>query len=148
VGAIAFGIIGMKMLSTKLAWLSLAVAMAAQIVFAFTMEGGLALAVAGILGMAAFASLTSYVSSAPQLYPVLLRSKGLGYMYGVSRIGSIVAPIAAGYAVAFTSAETMYLFASLLFGVSGIIAFLIWRLTRSHFAAEREALTESADALV
>lgn len=148
VGAIAFGIIGMKMLSTKLAWLSLAVAMGAQIVFAFTMEGGLALAVAGILGMAAFASLTSYVSSAPQLYPILLRSKGLGYMYGISRIGSIAAPIAAGYAVAFMSAENMYLFASLLFGVSGIVAFVIWRLTRSHFAAEREALAKPADALV
>jgi hypothetical protein len=147
VGAIAFGIIGMKMLSTKLAWLSLAVAMGAQVVFAFTMEGGLALAVAGILGMAAFASLTSYVSSAPQLYPILLRSKGLGYMYGVSRFGSIVAPIAAGYAIAFTSAETMYLFASLLFGISGAIAFIIWRLTRSHFAAEREALGKPEEVL-
>ncbi|MFB9712752.1 MFS transporter [Arthrobacter methylotrophus] len=148
VGAIAFGIIGMKVLSTKLAWISLVVAMAAQIVFALTMEGGLALALAGILGVAAFASLTSYVSSAPQLYPILLRGKGLGSMYGISRIGSIAAPILAGYAVAFMSAENMYLCASLLFGISGCVAFVLWRLTSSHFTAERAALAEPADTLV
>ncbi|MBV6759087.1 MFS transporter [Rhodococcus opacus] len=148
IGAITFGIIGIRMAATHLGWIFLAIAIGSQIVFAMTMDGGVAMAAAAVLGFAAFASMTSYVSAAPQLYPVQLRSRGLGYMYGISRFGSILAPIVAGYAITVVSGRTMYLAASLLFAIAFVLTFALWRITRSQLAPARapESATESATA--
>lgn len=143
IGAITFGIIGIRLLATHLGWIFLAIAIAAQFVFAMTMQGTVAMIAAAVLGFAAFAAMTSYVSAAPQLYPVLLRGKGLGYMYGFSRIGSIAAPLIAGYVITQVSAEAMYVGASLLFLVSGVLTYILWRVTRPYLMAERVVIAQT-----
>ncbi len=42
-------------------------------------------------------------------YPVSTRAKGYGVMVGIGRIGAILSPILAGYAVGFASTKVMYL---------------------------------------
>lgn len=133
IGAITFGIIGIRVAATKLGWIFLGIAIVSQFAFAMSMSGGVAMVSATVLGFAAFAAMTSYVSAAPQLYPVQLRSRGLGTMYGISRFGSILAPIIAGYAITVVSGRTMYMAASLLFAASFVLTVILWRVTRSHF---------------
>jgi len=135
IGAITFGIIGIRVVAPKLGWIFLGIAIVSQFVFAMTMQGGVAMAAAAVLGFAAFAAMTSYVSVAPQLYPVQLRSKGLGYMYGLSRFGSILAPIVAGYAITLVSGKTMYLAASVLFAASFVLTVALWKHTRAQLSA-------------
>ncbi|WP_051899286.1 MFS transporter [Sciscionella sediminilitoris] len=144
-GAVIFGIIGIKVLATKFTWVTLIVAVAAQIVFALTLQGGVAIAAAVLLGMGAFGALSSYTAAAPPLYPILVRARALGFMYGISRVGAILAPLAAGYALSFVAPVNMYLTASLFLVIAALAAFVLWRHSKDHFIAERaEISTENA----
>jgi len=145
-GGIVFGVIGIRLAASHLGWIFLAVAFVSQIYFALSMQGAGAMIAAGVLGLAAYGAMTSYISAAPQLYPVQVRARGLGTMYGLSRFGSIVAPIVAGYAITLVSSQTMYLAASLLFGISCVIAFVLWRATRLDAVYESAPVAETTEA--
>ena len=144
VGGIVFGIFGIRMAASQLGCVFLTIAFVSQILFALTMQSGGAMVLAAVLGFAAYASMTSYISAAGQLYPVQLRGRGLGMMYGLSRFGSILAPVVAGYALNTISSQTMYFAASTLFGISSVIAFVLWRVTREGAVSEAE-LVEVGD---
>lgn len=138
-GAVVFSIIGLKVLATRFAWMTLIVAAVAQLIFALVLDSEAALIVAVILGGGTFAAVSAYTASAPPLYPVLLRARALGTFYGISRISSIVAPLAAGYALSLVSPVTMYALASVILLVGAVAAFMLWFSTRTHFHAEAKA---------
>ncbi|MEE3853000.1 MFS transporter [Gordonia sp. LSe1-13] len=139
IGAVVFGILGMKLFSTHVAWIMLLVAVIAQLTFALTMEGTVAIVAAGLLGLGGFAAMSSYMASAPPLFPAFLRGRAVGAIVGLSRTGSIITPIAAGYLLSYVSGFTLYVGASMLFAISGVTIFLIWRSTRDQFAKERDS---------
>ncbi|WP_179278093.1 MFS transporter [Rhodococcus sp. 14-2470-1a] len=137
-GAVVFGFLGMRIFATKIAWIMLAIAVVSQVVFALTLDGPFALIAAALLGMGGFAAMSSYMAATPPLYPTLMRGKALGSVVGISRIGSILTPIAAGYLVAYLTGVGLYLASSILFAMSAITAFCLWLRTRSHFEREGE----------
>lgn len=142
-GAIMFGILGIRVFATKLAWIMIVVALVALVTFALTVEGSVAFVAAGLLGMGAYAALSSYMASAPPLYPVLVRGKAVGYLYGFSRLGSIAAPVAAGYLLLVVSGFALYVAAAALLLISGIFAFALWVKTKSVFLLERQGATDA-----
>ncbi|MGR6520329.1 MFS transporter (plasmid) [Rhodococcus erythropolis] len=136
-GAVVFGLLGIRMTAPKIAWIMLILAVVAQLVFAMTMEGHVAIVAAGLLGMGGFAAMSSYMASTPPLYPALLRGQATGYVVGISRTGSIATPIAAGYLLSYVSGFTLYVGSSILFALSGVTVFFLWLRTRSHFQQEK-----------
>ncbi|MFC9978412.1 MFS transporter [Gordonia sp. NPDC127522] len=143
-GAVVFGVLGMKLFSTHVAWLMLTIAVIAQLTFALTMAGPVAIVAAALLGMGGFAAMSSYMASTPPLYPAALRARAVGAVVGLSRVGSIITPIAAGYLLSYVTGFTLYVGASVLFAVSGVTIFLLWRRTRSRFRRERDGTVDSS----
>lgn len=144
-GSIVFGIIGLKFRATKIAWVSLSLAVVSLVLFTVTMGGPLALVMAAVLGLAVFVSVASFTAMAPPLYPVTVRARGYGLMVGISRIGAIVTPILAGYAAGSFSANNIFLAASIPLAISAIAAARLWSVTRSELDREfADAAAESA----
>jgi MFS family permease len=141
-GALVFGIVGFRMLATKFAWIALLVAAVAQVVFALIIDSDGAMVTALVLGMGTFASVSAFTAATPPLYPIQIRARALGAMYGTSRVTSILAPLAAGYALTYMRPRTMYLTASLFLVVGAITAVALWRNTRTHFEAERQQVED------
>jgi MFS family permease len=142
-GSIIFGIIGLKFLATRIAWAALSLAVLSLVLFTVTMDGPLALVMAGVLGLAVFVSVSSFTAMAPPMYPVTIRARGYGLMVGISRIGAVVTPILAGYAAGSFSAERIFLAASIPLAISAVAAVRLWSVTRGEL--EREYLDPAGD---
>ncbi len=154
IGAFLMALATMKIIPVKLCWISIGISVIGQIVFAMNLQNGVAYVAAVILGMGMSAGLAAYMTSAPRLYPAAIRARALGLMGGISRIGAIAAPLLVGVLLAVVSPKAMYLTASMVVLLSGVIAFVLWRHSKSMFDDSEEndvavPLTASAsDAVV
>jgi MFS family permease len=128
VGSIVFGLLGLKLRATSIAWTSLVLAVVSMCSFSLTMGGSIGLVFATLLGLAGFVAFSSYTAMAPPMYPPLLRARGYGSMVGVSRIGATVTPIIAGYARDFYSPASIFLAASILLAIGALAAMRLSRL--------------------
>lgn len=126
-GALIFGVLGARILATKLGVVLVVIGMVAQIVFALTVEGNLALIAAALMGMGAFSGMAAYLAAAPPLYPSRIRGAALGFIVGVSRAGSIGTPVAAGYLLAIMAGVSLYIGSSSLLGLSAVLLIVLWR---------------------
>lgn len=138
-GSIVFGLIGLKLLATRIAWIALSVSVASLVLFTLAMGGPFALVMAAILGLAVFISISSYTAMAPPMYPARARARGYGLMVGVSRIGAIVTPILAGLASSRFAPETIFVVAAIPLALSAVAAVRLWSITKADF--DRELLT-------
>jgi len=135
-GSIIFGLIGLKFLATRIAWIALSLAVVSLVLFTVTIGGPIALVMATALGLAVFVSVSSYTAMAPPMYPALARARGYGLMVGISRIGAIITPILAGYASGSIAPKYIFLAASIPLAISALAALRLWSITRSQFTAE------------
>lgn len=135
-GSIVFGLIGLKFLATRIAWMALSLAVVSLVLFTVTMGGPVALVMATALGLAVFVSVSSYTAMAPPMYPALARARGYGLMVGISRIGAIITPILAGYASESVAPKYIFLAASIPLAISALAALRLWSITRTQFTAE------------
>lgn len=147
-GGVLFTLMTLRVIPTRLCWIALAVAVVAQVTFALTLSGAVAYVSAFILGMGIQAGLSAYMTSATRLYPPVIRARGLGLMGGISRVGSITAPLLVGALLTVVTAEVMYLAASVTVLIAGLAAFALWANTKHEFveptAAAHESLGDSA----
>jgi MFS family permease len=134
VGALVYAWVGVRHRSTTIAWVSMGLAMLALVGFAVTLSGGLALAMALMLGLTIYVTVWAYTTIANAAYPVLARSKGYGMVLGVGRIGAIVSPILGGYAASIAGPQTMYLAVLLPLAFVGACAMLLNGPTRAQDA--------------
>ncbi|MFF1552988.1 MFS transporter [Rhodococcus erythropolis] len=109
-GALIYAFVALRRPSTEFAWVAAAIAIVSVIGFAVTIgSGGITFLWAALLGAAVYGIIVAYTGMANSVYPANARAKGYGVMVGVGRLGAILSPILAGYAVNFVSTETMYL---------------------------------------
>lgn len=100
-GALGFGILSTWIKSRLLNTLCLVLAGAAYVGFASSFgTTGLALALAAVVGMLTNAGVAGYYTIVPPLYSAKARASGFGWMIGVGRLVSIIAPILVGYLIA------------------------------------------------
>ncbi|AWK72878.1 hypothetical protein CBI38_16290 [Rhodococcus oxybenzonivorans] len=109
-GALIYGLVALRRSSAEFAWIAAIIAIASVVGFALTLgSGGIAFLWAALLGAAVYGIIVAYTGMANSAYPVSTRAKGYGVMVGIGRIGAILSPILAGYAVGFASTKVMYL---------------------------------------
>ena len=148
IGAILYGVVGLRRPSAQISWVSMALGSAALIVFALTLQGALALAMALLLGLFVFVSLTAFTAIATTVYPIEIRAKGFGTMLGVARVGSIVSPVLGGYAIGFMSPKDLYIAVLVPLAMAGLCSYGLLRTSRrtnspaGHQRTER--LTDAA----
>jgi MFS family permease len=132
VGSLVYAWIGLRIRSTTIAWMSMAIAMLALVGFALTLHGNFALTMALLLGLAFYVTVSAYTTIANSAYPVLVRSKGYGMVLGVGRIGAILSPILGGYAATFATPQTMYTAVLVPLALVGLCAMLLSKPTRAQ----------------
>lgn len=132
VGSLVYAWIGLRMRSTTIAWVAMGVAMLGLVGFALTLQGDLALAMALLLGLALYVTVSAYTTIANAAYPVLIRSRGYGMVLGVGRIGAILSPIIGGYAASFATPKSMYLAVLVPLALVGVCAMLLSKPTQSQ----------------
>lgn len=138
IGAILYGIVGLRRPSAQISWVSMVLGSAALIAFALTLQGAIALAMALLLGLFVFVSLTAFTAIATTVYPIQVRAKGFGTMLGVARVGSIVSPILGGYAIGFMSPKDLYIAVLVPLAIAGVCSYGLLRATRSKSAPSVE----------
>nr|WP_276613915.1 MFS transporter [Rhodococcus sp. 14C212] len=133
-GGVFFALLTLRIIPTKLCWLALGAAVVAQVTFALTLSGGIAMVSAVVLGMGMQAGLSAYMTSATRMYPAAIRARALGMMGGFSRVGSITAPLLVGALLTVVTARAMYLASSVVVLVACMAAMALWTNTREVFA--------------
>lgn len=99
----------------------------------------LALTLAVAVGFTTNGGNAAYYAISPSVYPTRLRATGVGWMIGIGRIGSIVAPIIAGYLLdAGFTAPTLYRIFGVVIAIGGVLVYVLHRTYRG--------LGEDADA--
>jgi benzoate transport len=114
IGSIGFGILSTWVKSRLLNTICLVLAAGAYIAFASSFGTlGVALVLAVFLGMLTNSGVAGYYTIVPPLYSAKARASGFGWMIGVGRLVSIVAPILVGYLIAagMPPVTIFYLFA-------------------------------------
>ncbi|MEW1820413.1 MFS transporter [Arthrobacter sp. NPDC080031] len=100
VGSIGFGIVSTWVKSRRLNTICLLLSAAAYLAFAGSFGTiGVALGVAVLLGMLTNSGVAGYYTIVPPLYSARARASGFGWMIGVGRLISIIAPIMVGYLI-------------------------------------------------
>lgn len=132
-GGVLFALFTLKIIPTKLCWMALILAVLAQVSFALTLSGPIAYTSAVLLGMGMQAGMSAYMTSATRLYPAEIRARGLGMMGGISRVGSISAPLLVGALLAVVTAQTMYLASAVIVMFAGLAAFALYKNTKYEF---------------
>jgi benzoate transport len=144
VGALGFGVMSTWVKSRLLNTLCLVVAGIAYIAFAGSFGAtGFALALATLVGMLTNAGVAGYYTIVPPLYSAKARASGFGWMIGVGRLVSIVAPILVGYLIAagIPPVTIFYLFAVPLF-LSALCCVALGRVLRRYESTD-SARTEA-----
>lgn len=134
VGGLIFAFLTLRIIPTKLCWMAFGLAVVAQLVFAMTLSGSIAYVAAIVLGMGMQSGLSAYMTSSTRMYPTVIRARALGLMGGISRVGSITAPLLVGVLLTVVTAESMYLASSVIALVAGAAAFGLWVNTKPIFA--------------
>lgn len=106
-GAALYATIGHRISPPRYVVGGAVVAIVALVGFASTLNGMFALVMAALMGITVYGAMAATVTST-LVYPVLLRTRGMGSMIGVARVGAILAPILAGYALSFVSIRSLY----------------------------------------
>ncbi|MBP2385396.1 MFS family permease [Paeniglutamicibacter kerguelensis] len=100
-GCFVFSALATKFRSRPLLVLSLLGAALAYLVFSlFFAQISIAIVLAGLLGLLTNAGIAGFYSASPDIYSARARATGVGWMIGLGRLVSIVAPIAVGYLLA------------------------------------------------
>jgi MFS family permease len=115
------------------------------VTFALTLSGGIAYVSAIFLGMGMQAGLSAYMTSSTRLYPTVIRARALGLMGGISRVGSITAPLLVGALLTVLTARTMYLSSAVIVLVAGAAAFFLWSHTREVFDKSEAQIDRNCD---
>jgi benzoate transport len=130
-GAIAFGIVSIKVDFRRLAWICMILAGVSVLAFSvFFTEAAPALILTTVLGTFTYMAITGTPAIVSPLYPVKSRATAMGWMIGIGRLFSIGAPIAVGYALAAFSPESLYAASSVPLFMAGAATFMLWRMTR------------------
>lgn len=135
IGAILYGLAGLRRPSAQISWISMLLGSTALIGFALTLRGAFALTMALLLGLFVFVSLTAFTAIATTVYPIRARARGFGTMLGVARVGSILSPILGGYAIGFMSPQELYLAVLVPLSIAGVCSYGLLRVTRARTAS-------------
>ncbi|OZF25790.1 hypothetical protein CH296_26545 [Rhodococcus sp. 14-2496-1d] len=132
-GALLFGVLSLRHPVTRIGWTMLTVALVSLVAFSLLLQAAftLALIMAAVLGAALYGVAGVFTALSTSMYPVLARAKGYGSMLGVARVGTIVSPIAVGYALAVVSTENMYLSLLVPVAVAIVVVFALQRIVRA-----------------
>lgn len=136
VGAVIFGVIGWKVRGSVLTAISMALAVGCICGFAMTMTDASGVFFMMLVGTTVFIGMSGYNSLIPPLYPPLLRGRAYGTVFGVSRVGTIVAPALAGYTLSSTTPQGIYFGIAALALIAALAALYVIRISNS---AIREA---------
>ncbi len=105
----------------------------------------LALVLALGVGIAANGGIAAYYAISPSVYPTIARGTGVGWMIGLGRIVSILAPIASGYLLdAGVGAATLYQIFGGFMALSGAFAWLLHRTYASDSVEMDESIPAAA----
>ncbi|OPX05659.1 MFS transporter [Gordonia sp. i37] len=129
-GAALYAAIGHRVIPARYAVTGSLIGALAMVGFALTLKGSAALILALLLGLTIYGAMAATVTST-LVYPVLARTRGMGSMIGVARVGAIVAPILAGYALSFASIRSLYLATVVLLVIAVIAATYLRRLSHA-----------------
>jgi MFS family permease len=140
---LTFGLVGLRRPAVQIACVFPVIAMLAIMAFSISLQGAFAMAMACLMGLCIYGAITAFTATSTATYPVLARAKGYGTMLGVGRIGAVVSPIIAGYALTVMSPRAMYLSVAVPLALSAMAAFGLLRLSRLKLAEVRDA--EKAD---
>ncbi|MBU3067764.1 MFS transporter [Nocardia sp. NEAU-G5] len=116
-GVIGSVLLGAATLRYRLSGVLWTTAVAAAVIIAgfaalFTVPT-VAIVLTAAVGMAVNCAVTAVAVATPMAYPVRSRSAGTGWVLGVGRLGSIVAPILVGYLLAVFSPQSIYFLTAL-----------------------------------
>ncbi len=93
----------------------------------------LALILALAVGFTTNGGNAAYYAISPPVYPTRARATGVGWMIGIGRIGSIIAPVAAGYLlVAGISGPGLYRIFGVVIAIGGVMVYLMHRTYRGQ----------------
>ncbi|WP_169813444.1 MFS transporter [Nocardia vaccinii] len=129
-GSIVFAVLGVRVPAIHVAWVGLVVSAVGVIGFCSLLNSGVAVLIAIVLGLAIYTAVAAVTAMAPQMYSVELRATGYGSMVGVGRVGGIVAPILAGYALAVMTPRGMYAAASVPLVIAALAVIRLWQVAR------------------
>ncbi len=138
VGAALYAAIGHRVIPARYAVTGSVIGALAMVGFALTLQGSAALVLALLLGLTIYGAMAATVTST-LVYPVLARTRGMGSMIGVARVGAIVAPILAGYALSFASIRSLYLATVVLLVIAVVAATYLRRLSHAPTVARPSA---------
>lgn len=136
---ITFGLVGLRRPAVQIACVFPVIAMLAIIAFSISLQGAFAMVMACLMGLCIYGGIAAVTATSTAMYPVLARAKGYGTMLGVGRIGAVLSPIIAGYALTVMSPQAMYLSVTVPLALSAMAAFGLLRLSRSKVASVRDA---------
>ncbi|MDJ0000864.1 MFS transporter, partial [Rhodococcus ruber] len=136
---ITFGLVGLRRPAVQIACVFPVIAMLAIIAFSISLQGAFAMMMACLMGLCIYGGIAAVTATSTAMYPVLARAKGYGTMLGVGRIGAVLSPIIAGYALTVMSPQAMYLSVTVPLALSAMAAFGLLRLSRSKVASVRDA---------
>jgi MFS family permease len=139
VGALLFGLVGLRVSAPRIGWISLSVGCAAVLAFGAVLNvAAAAFAAALVLGVAVVTAVTASGGMNPPMYPVELRGSGFGSMLGVGRVGAILAPILVGVTLQFTTPRVLYFAAAVPLLIAAAAAARLTTITRAELQAEKE----------
>ncbi|MFJ6263379.1 MFS transporter [Rhodococcus erythropolis] len=144
---ITFGLVGLRRPAVQIACVFPVIAMIAIVAFSVSLQGAFALMMACLMGLCIYGGITAFTATATATYPILSRAKGYGTMLGVGRIGAVVSPIIAGYALTVMSPQAMYLSVTVPLALSAAAAFGLLRISRSRVAEACDAEKSDLDAV-
>ncbi|MEZ2391339.1 MFS transporter [bacterium RCC_150] len=147
VGSIGFGIVSTWVKSRRLNAICLVLSAVAYLAFASSFGTiGVALGMAVLLGMLTNSGVAGYYTIVPPLYSAKARASGFGWMIGVGRLISIIAPIVVGYLMdaGMPPVTIFYLFAIPLLVSAGCCVALGVVLRRNQDALVTEATVSAA----
>ncbi len=97
----------------------------------------LALGLALVVGFTTNGGNAAYYAISPPVYPTGARATGVGWMIGIGRIGSIIAPVVAGYLLAAAiSGPGLYRIFGVVIAIGGV---MVYFLHRSYRGQEEDA---------
>lgn len=126
-GAVLFSILGLRISPLGMAARFALLAIVSLVGFALLLPTFAAYACAAVLGVSVFAAMACYTALIPTAYPVLTRAAGYGAMLGVGRVGAILAPTLAGFALAVITPTQLYLFTAIPLALAGVASVAIAR---------------------
>lgn len=129
-GSVLFAVLGLRVPAIHVAWVGLVVSAVGVIGFCLLLTSSVAVIIATALGLAMYTAVAAVTAMSPLMYSVELRATGYGSMIGVGRVGGIVAPILAGYALAVMTPTAMYAAAAVPLAIAALAVVRLLTVTR------------------